>query len=758
MLGNPVVRPVRTFAVFTVLSSLPAFAQSFGGVLTWHNDSARTGQNLNETILTPQNVKAATFGKILSFPVDGHIYAQPLYVPNVAIPGKGTHNVVYIATENDSVYAFDADGLSGPPLWKVSFAKPLSGITAVNCSIAGTSCNIYPIDGITATPVIDASTNTMYVVAHTVESGTYFVRLHALDITTGAEEFGGPVALQATVNGTGVGSKNGKITMSPQGNIARPGLLLLNGVVYVALGGYPHAWILTYDAQTLGQLNVFSSSPNGTLAGIWQSGAGLAADGNGNIYVATGDGTFDASTGGSDYGDTVMKMNSSLQVIDYFTPMDQACRFTDDMDLAAGGPMLLPPQSGAVANELLMSGKGGSPCDATASPIYVVNRDSMGGYNANIDHVVQEIAGSPIGYWSSPAYWQSATSAYVYYAGVASNHALGDNLKMYRLTNGKLSSTPVKKSTNVLVNGGTPSISANGTGSGIVWLISRQDFLDTRPGVLPAALLAYDATDVSKMLYSSAQNAFGKRDQAGCGTKFQVPTVANGKVYVGTENELDVYGLLNQPLPAYPVTLSTPCMNFGSVIVGDSSSAQNVTLKNNGTSTLKVRNVSVGGSSAHDFSQTNNCTNILPGQSCTITITFTPGAQGTRYASLTITDNVLTQQSIYLIGKGTPAMSLSPASLSFPDTQVGQSSAPLPVTLKNLDTVNPLGASNISLTGTHPADFSQTNNCPAKVAPGGSCTINVTLTPQAIGIRNAQLSVTAGGNTAQKVPVVGNGI
>jgi Transmembrane protein 131-like N-terminal/Abnormal spindle-like microcephaly-assoc'd, ASPM-SPD-2-Hydin len=747
--------PHAAIAQILVFASMAVVAESqtFSGVLTWHNDNARTGQNLSETVLTPQNVNSNSFGKVLSYPVDGQIYTQPLYVPNLNIPGKGIHNVVYIATENDSVYAFDADGKTGIPLWKTSFANPVAGITPVNCTTAATSCSVYPVDGITATPVIDPLTNTIYVVAHTFESGSYYVRLHALNIATGAEKFGGPVALQATVNGTGVGSVHGKITMGLQGNLARPALLLLNGVVYIALGGNPHAWILAYDAQTLAQLAVFSSSPNGTLGGIWQSGAGLAADTEGHIYASTGDGTFDASTGGVDYGDTILKLDGSLNVLDYFTPMDQACRFTDDMDLSAGGPMLLPPQSGAVANEVLISGKGGSPCDAGASPIYVVNRDSLGGYDPAQDHVVQEIAGSPAGYWSNPAFWHGPTSEYVYFAGKAA-WTTGDRVKMYSLTDGQLSTTYIKQSANVPINGGTPSVSSNGTSSGILWLLSRQEKLSARPGVMPAALYAYDATDVSKMLYSSV--FAGKRDQPGCGNKFQVPTIANGKVFVATQNELDIYGLLNQPLPAYPVLLSSPCLDFSNVIVGQSSAAQTVILKNGGTTTLKVNSIAVGGLSAHDFTQTNNCTSVLPNGSCTITVTFKPSAINPRYATITIADSALTQQSIFIIGNGTPADSLLPASLTFPTTKVGTSSTPQTVTLKNLDLVNTLSVTNISLTGTHFSDFSQTNNCPASVAPGANCTINVTFTPQAIGNRNAQLSVTAGGSV-QKVPVTGTG-
>ncbi|HVI07392.1 MAG TPA: hypothetical protein VND65_03760, partial [Candidatus Binatia bacterium] len=346
------------------LSSQPAAAQGFDGVLTWHNDVARTGQNLNETVLTPQNVKAAKFGKVFSFSVDGQIYAQPLYVPNVTISGQGIHNVVYVATENDSVYAFDADGLSPAPLWQVSFINAAQGTTTVPCGTDGNSsisCNVFPFYGVTSTPVIDPNSNTMYLVARTAQNGTYFQSLHALDLTSGAEKFGGPVVIQGSVPGTGAGSVGGLIAFDPLADIQRAALLLLNGTVYIGWAGAAHGWIMAYNATTLTQTAIFNTTPNAVIGGVWGSGAGLAADSSGNLYASVGDAAFDASTGGSDFGDTVMRMNSSLAVEDYFAPMDQGCRAANDIDLGSAGVMLLPPQAGANPNEQLIAGKGGNP-------------------------------------------------------------------------------------------------------------------------------------------------------------------------------------------------------------------------------------------------------------------------------------------------------------------------------------------------------------------------------------------------------------
>ena len=549
--GFQLVCVMGFFLVALGFFEAPARGQGIPGVLTWHNDHNRDGQNLRETILTPQNVKAGSFGKKFSYPVDGQIYAQPLYVPYLSIPGQGVHNVVFVATENDSVYAFDADGLSPypNPLWQVNFTDPANGITTVPCAEDSTSCNIYPVIGITGTPVIDSTSKTLYLIARTKEVvdgvTSYVERLHALDIAAGTEKFGGPVVIQASVPGTGLGSKGGQVAFNPQHQGQRPGLLLLNGVVYIAWAGW-HGWVMGYNAQTLQQVAVLNTTPNSGHGGFWASGGTLAADSLGNIYAATADSTFDVNTGGVDYGDSVLKLSSStLAVLDYFTPSDQACRLTNDLDLGSGGPMLLPPQNGPYPDELIMAGKGGTPCDlfgsTYAAPIYLVNRDNLGQYNSQQDSDVQTVAGAPYGYWSNPASWKGPDSTYyVYLSGVTGDSGVADYLKAYSLSTGLLSTSPVAQSSNLFPVGSTPSVSANGTTNGIVWAIERPEALDAHPGKGSAILWAYDATDVSKTLYDSNRAS----DQAGPATKFIAPTIVNGKVYVGTQTELDVYGLL----------------------------------------------------------------------------------------------------------------------------------------------------------------------------------------------------------------------
>ncbi|MGA8489251.1 MAG: choice-of-anchor D domain-containing protein [Terriglobales bacterium] len=614
-------------------------------MLTQHNNNARTGQNLNETVLTPQNVNSRSFGKLFSYSVDGQIYAQPLYVPKVQIPGQGTHNVVYVVTQNDSVYAFDADGSSSVPLWQDSFIDFGKGITPVSCQLNGkivVACAVYPIYGITGTPVIDRSTNTMYLVARTRENSNYFQRLHALDITTGAEKLGGPVVIEAS---------SGGVIFNKLFDIQRAGLLLLKGTIYVGWAGAQHGWIMGYDAATLVQKSVFTATPNGVRGGVWQSGSGLAADGHGNIFVAIGDGLFDANSDGTDYGDSVLKMSGSLSVLDYFAPMDQACRLTNDMDLGSGGPMLLPRQQGSVPDELVIAGKGGDPCDTGgATPIYLLDRDNLGKYDPTQDQVVETVAGAPHGYWSNPTYWQGQTAANVYLGGLTNEGGQGDYLKMFSVSNGLLSSSPVAQSANIFPTGTTPSVSANGSSNGIVWAIERQQPLNFLPGNKPAILYAYDATNLSTMLYNSAEVA--ARDQGGCAGKFQVPTIANGKVYVSTQNELDVFGLLiSRPRPN--VFLSSPCQTFQAQAVHTTSPPFKLQLTNSGNKLLNIRSITITGTNAGDFEQTNACHAWLPaGKSCTITVKFSPSAIGPRTAYVMVADNAPGgPHNVYMIGK-----------------------------------------------------------------------------------------------------------
>jgi hypothetical protein len=655
-------------ALFSALAPA-AMAQGFAGTFTQHNDLARTGQNLNETTLTTANVKATTFGKLFSYPVDNQVYGQPLYVPSVSIPNQGTHNVLYVATEGDSVFAFDADGLSPTVLWSVNFTNPANGVTVISCVVSGLQCSVYPNTGITGTPVIDPTTNLMYVLVRTAETTggvtNYLQRLHALDITTGAEMLGGPVVIGGSVKGTGTGSAHGVLTFNTLHENHRPGLVLANNTIYIAYAGSAHGWILAYDAQTLVQVGIFCTTPNGTLGGVWATGNGLAVDASGNVYAASGDGTFDANTGGPDYADSLIKLSPTLQLLDYFTPKDQACRapITVDLDLGSGGPMILPTQGGTYPNEIVEAGKGGAPCDQFpdgnwAVPIYLVNRDSMGGYNPNQDTDIQTIEGTTHGYWSNPAYWQGPTSAYIYYSGIKSEgNGGGDYLKQYTVTNGVVSAAPTAQTSNVFPIGSTPSVSSNGKQNGIVWSMERKDLLSGSPGNQPAVLYAYLATNVAKLLYNSAQTKQNNqiRDQMGCGNKFQTPTVANGKVYVGTENEIDVFGLLADkpaaPLPA----VSTPCFTFAGQAVGTTSPAQSTVLTNLGPGALTISGVSLQGINPGEFAQTNTCgSSLAVGGSCKISITFTPTVKSTpQQAYVQVSDNAVgAALSLQVIGTG----------------------------------------------------------------------------------------------------------
>ncbi len=510
-------------------------------VTTYHNDNARTGQNLHEWILTPANVNSNEFGRVFVQPVDGYIYAQPLYVPNVSIGGK-THNVVFVATENDSVYAFDADSAAGAnknPLWHVSFINPPAVTTVDSYNDAGCG-DLVPVIGITGTPVIDTSTGTLYVVANTKENGAFFQRLHALDITTGNEKFGGPVAIQATVAGTGDGSSGGRISFDALKQNQRPGLLLGGGVVYIAsashcdIGPY-HAWVFAYNASNLQQVSVWNSTPNGSDGGVWQGGGGPAADAAG-IYLATGNGTFDVNTGGTDWGDTILKIGGAsgrkLRVLSYFTPFNQDVLSQNDTDLGAGGVVLLPdlPAESAHPHLLVQAGKEGS--------IYLVDRDNMGGYNSTTDQVVQELPGATGGIWGMPAYWNNT----VYFG------AQNDNLKAFSFnanSSGQLSASAVSYSPESFAfPGPTPSISANGSGNGILWAIQTDAYGSNGAAVLHA----YDATNLANELYNSTQNS--SRDTPGPAVKFAAATVVHGKVYVGTATQLAVFGLRPPPAAA----------------------------------------------------------------------------------------------------------------------------------------------------------------------------------------------------------------
>jgi hypothetical protein len=506
---------------------------NYAGTFTFHNDNARDGQNTNEIVLTTGNVNYKQFGLVFSQPVDGLVYAQPLYVPAVSIPNQGTHNVVYIVTEHDSIFAFDADSAGSGPLWQTSLINPAAGVTTVpSTNVELAPCqSVGPEIGITGTPVIDPNNNTMYLLARTLENSgtTYVQRLHALDITTGAEQPGSPVAISVQVPGNGEDSTNGEVAFDPFLENSRVSLLLVNGVVYMGWASLCdrqpyHGWVLGYDENNLEPVEIFNTSPNFAASGVWQGGGGIAADANGDLYLNSANGRFDIPAGGVEWGDTVLKLNptSGLSVADYFTPFNQYTDDAEDLDLGSGGPLLLPDQPGAITHEVISVGKDGT--------IYLVNRDNMGHFNPISNsqdvqtqlNVLGEITSTP-SYFNNQVYFWAA----------------GDYLKQFTLQQGLLSEGPV--STGTLKSGYPGAVmgaSANGTANGIIWALET----DKHANLGPAILRAYDAANVTRELYDSTQA--GPRDKAGVAVRFSAPTVANGKVYIGTATEMNVYGPL----------------------------------------------------------------------------------------------------------------------------------------------------------------------------------------------------------------------
>jgi hypothetical protein len=505
-------------------------------VVTYHNDNARTGQNLTEALLTSSTVGVSTFGKVRFFPVDGKVDAQPLYLSGVAIPGQGTHNILYVATEHDSVYAFDAS--TAAVLWRVSMLGP--GETTSD----GRGCSqVVPEIGITSTPVIDRSQaphGVIYVAAMSKNgAGIYAQRLHALDVTSGAELFGGPQNIQATFPGTGDGSSGGTLTFDPKQYEERAALLLLNGMIVTAWSSHcdinPYTgWIMSYNASTLAQTGVLNVTPNGSRGAFWMAGAGPAADSAGNIYLLDGNGTFDTTLDSNgfphlgNFGNAFLKVSTSsgLSVTDYFATFNTVQQSNADTDLGSGGTVVLPDLvDGAGQVRRLAVGAGKD------AHIYVVDRGAMGRWNASANQIYQEIAGAlGGGVFSMPAYFDGN----VYYG------ASGDSLKAFSISNARLSPTPASRSVHTFTYPGTtPGISASGTANAIVWAVENTN---------PAVLHAYDARDLSRELYNSNQAAAG-RDAFGPGNKFITPTVANGYVYIGTTNGVATFGRLGPNAP-----------------------------------------------------------------------------------------------------------------------------------------------------------------------------------------------------------------
>jgi outer membrane protein assembly factor BamB len=501
-------------------------------VTTYHNDNARTGQNLNETTLTVANVNLSTFGLLFVVTVDGKVDTQPLYLPNLTISGR-THNLLFVATEHGSIYGIDAD--TGTQLWQVSTLAP-----GEMPSDDHGCFQVTPEIGVTSTPVIDPSMGahgTIYVVGMSKDgSGNYHQRLHALDVTTGAEEFGGPTEIQASYPGTGDNSSGGKVIFDPGQQLERPGLLLLNGVVYTSWGSHcdfrPYTgWIIGYDEQTLSQVTVLNVTPNGSEGSFWMSGAGPAADSNGNIFALDANGTFDTTLNvqgfpsQGDFGNAFLKIattNRQLTVADYFEMWNQSAENSTDEDLGSGGALVLPDltdSSGRTRHLAVGAGKD--------TNIYLVDRDSMGKFNPSSNNIYQEVQGALTGaVFSMPAFFNNA----IYYGAVR------DSIKAFSIMNTRLVNTPASHTANAFpYPGATPSISANGTNNAILWAAENTN---------PAVLHAFDAGNLENELYNS-NLAAGGRDHFGAGDKFTTPTVINGKVYVGTTTGVGVFGLVH---------------------------------------------------------------------------------------------------------------------------------------------------------------------------------------------------------------------
>jgi hypothetical protein len=599
--GSGLYAPPATGGTHTVTATsvaLPSASASasvavtdLAGVFTYHNDLSRDGANTQEYALSPSTVKMASFGKLFSCPVDGAIYTQPLWVAGLNISG-GTHNVLFVATQHNSLYAFDADANPCVKYWRVNLLDPSHGGTANEASatwndVGNCFGDVYPEVGVTGTPVIDPVTSTLYVVSasesNPMSSGncsgsvaTFFHRLHALDLATGNEKFNAPVTIAAAVAGIGDGSVGGVVSFNSQLHHQRSGLTLsTDGKVYVAFAAHEdatpyHGWLLGYNAANVQQqVSVFNTTPNGVGGanggadgGIWGAGGAPALDSANNIYVATGNGIFDQGTGmtlQNDYGDSVLSLSplagtTSMQVNGWFSPDDELSLETSDADLGSGAPILLPDQTAGPPHLLVQLGKDGV--------VYLIDRDNMGYFNPTLNQVVQNFTATCC-FWGTPAFWQNS----LYFAGA------GDFLKQFSFDPAigqfpcspqPCSPSPASQSSQTYgFPDASPSVSSQGTSNGIVWAIdaglygyASPNSGNANPSYCyavpvpaacsgPAVLHAYSATNLANELWNSTQAA-GNQDQAGNAVKFVPPTIANGRVYVSTRTEVDVYGLLAQ--------------------------------------------------------------------------------------------------------------------------------------------------------------------------------------------------------------------
>jgi len=747
--GRPTWR-LRIIRSAFLIAALLSAAFSIGAqvtVPTSRYNNQRTSVNAKETILTPANVNSTNFGKLFSQSFQGYVFAQPLYVPNVTIGGVA-HNVVYVATEHDSVYAFDADsntGANASPLWQTTFLS--SGVTTVP-STANTCGDILPEYGITGTPVIDTSTNTLYAVAETMESGSFVSRIHALDITTGLEKPGSPFPISASVTVPGQSAVNFQSKVQGQ----RAGLLLYNGVVYVGYASHCDnngwlGWILgySYNQTNFSQVFVFSTEPSSTTgvgAGIWMGGQGLAMDMGSNLFAATGNGQFDTThTPPINYGDSIIRIDLSIgpTVQDYFTPFTQSTLDLNDSDLGSGGMAMLFNQAGPNPSLLVQAGK-----DAV---IHVVNQTNMGHFNSSSDNIVQEVSG--IGsLYSSP----------VYFNGKVYFWADNDIVKAYTVTNGTLSTSPTDSGVNTFnFPGATPTISANGISNAILWALNGDGWVDGSGPESPAVLYAYNAANLSAgSIYNSNENL--TRDNPGGAIKFAVPTVANGKVYVGEAGELSVFGELVSSPPTISsansttfsvgtdgnftvTTTGTPMPTL--TMTGTLPSGVTFVANSNGTATLSgtpaagtsgtypltfTASNGIGTAASQTFTLTVNTAQIAPTITSASSATFTVGGAGTFTVTTTggpaptVTEAGVLPTGVSFVGNsnGTATLSGTPASGS-------GGTYPLSFTASN--GVGTPASQAFTLTVDQPPVITSVNNTTFAVGVAGTFTVSTSGTP-----------------------------
>jgi len=673
----------RLLKSIILLACVGPVSNGFGqvSVLTQHNDTSRTGQNLQETLLNTSNVNVANFGRLFSLPVNGNIFAQPLYVPGLTI-GAETLNVVYVATSQNNVYAFDGDSGNTTPLWTVNLGTPVPSQDI--CSTDPVECpytDVTPVIGILATPVIDPVGGTIYVVANTKDaSGNYHFNLHALDLTTGAEKFSGPTEISAS-------------GFTPFTHLCRPGLLLTDGMVYIAFGSvgdFPtwHGWVMAYGASTLQQVAVYNSTPQNNLEGgaaIWQTGNGIVTDSNGDIYVITSNGNFDVDTGGQDYGSAYLRLNgNTLTVLDYFVPYNQASLNPeeDNVDLGSGGPLLIP-------NTTLLVGMGK---DAV---LRVVDTANMGEYNPNQNDNVQNFSATNPPGLGSPVYWNSPNLGPVIYLwGEA------DWLKAWAFNSqtSQFNTTPVSEST----ISGAPydtaalSLSANASasGTGILWA-ARPISAASNPGPVAGVLYGFDATNLTTELWDSQQNS--ARDAVGNYAKFVPPTVVNGKVYLATfSGALVVYGIV--ALPDFAITATSPSQ---SAVAGSAASYV----------------VDVNPLDGFSGTVTVTCSGLPSGASCSpASVLVASGSGGQVSAPLTVTTATSTAagiSSFTITGTAGTLVHTATASL----TVMATPSFALTATALAPTTITPGGSATSTVTISPAGGFNSTVNLTCAVTP-----------------------------------------